>query len=68
MPCSRSDLSSPRLKEYAFFELALYAAILIVDLPAMALAGCLSVGLLIPALISLLEQHSRAASFSSRSR
>ncbi|MEZ2141506.1 hypothetical protein AAE026_04195 [Bradyrhizobium sp. DN5] len=47
-------LSSPRLKEYAFFELALYAAILIVDLPAIALAGCLSVGLLIPALISLL--------------
>ncbi|RXH39098.1 hypothetical protein XH94_20625 [Bradyrhizobium zhanjiangense] len=47
-------LSSPRLKEYAFFELALYAAILIVDLPAMALAGCLSVGLLLPALISLL--------------
>ena len=46
-------LSSPRLKEYAFFELALYAAILIVDLPAMALAACLSVGLLAPALISL---------------
>lgn len=46
-------LSSPRLKEYAFFELALYAAILVVDLPAMALAACLSVGLLAPALISL---------------
>ena len=46
-------LSSPRLKEYAFFELALYAAILVVDLPAIALAVCLSVGLLAPALISL---------------
>ena len=32
-------LSSPRLKEYAFFELALYAAILVVDLPALALAA-----------------------------
>ncbi|MCK1683003.1 hypothetical protein IVA87_27275 [Bradyrhizobium sp. 147] len=47
-------LSSPRLKEYAFFELALYAAILIVDLPALALAACLSIGLLVPALMSLL--------------
>lgn len=46
-------LSSPRLKEYAFFELALYAAILVVDLPARALAAVLTVGLLIPALISL---------------
>ncbi|WP_245452240.1 hypothetical protein [Bradyrhizobium forestalis] len=47
-------LSSPRLKEYAFFELALYAAILIVDLPAMALAAMLTVGLAFPTLISLL--------------
>ncbi|MFB6450715.1 hypothetical protein [Bradyrhizobium tunisiense] len=46
-------LSSPRLKEYAFFELALYAAILVVDLPARALAAVLTVGLLVPALISL---------------
>ncbi|WP_407118651.1 hypothetical protein [Bradyrhizobium sp. LMG 9283] len=46
-------LSSPRLKEYAFFELALYAAILVVDLPARALAAVLTVGLLIPALVSL---------------
>ncbi|OKO90748.1 hypothetical protein AC629_04050 [Bradyrhizobium sp. NAS80.1] len=46
-------LSSPRLKEYAFFELALYAAILIVDLPALALAAVLTVGLLVPALISI---------------
>jgi hypothetical protein len=43
-------LTSPRLKEYAFFELALYAAILIVDLPALALAAVLTVGLLLPAL------------------
>lgn len=47
-------LSSPRLKEYAFFELALYAAILIVDLPAMALAAVLGVGIAFPTLISLL--------------
>lgn len=47
-------LSSPRLKEYAFFELALYAAVLIVDLPAMALAAFLAAGLAFPALISLL--------------
>jgi hypothetical protein len=46
-------LTSPRLKEYAFFELALYAAILIVDLPALALAAVLTVGLLIPALIAI---------------
>lgn len=46
-------LSSPRLKEYAFFELALYAAILIVDLPALALAAVLTVGLVIPALIAI---------------
>ncbi|GMO14190.1 hypothetical protein [Bradyrhizobium sp. TM233] len=46
-------LSSPRLKEYAFFELALYAAILLVDLPATALAAALTVGLLMPSLISV---------------
>ncbi|MBB4425920.1 hypothetical protein GGD66_004481 [Bradyrhizobium sp. CIR48] len=46
-------LSSPRLKEYAFFELALYAAILLVDLPARALAAALTVGLLMPSLIFL---------------
>lgn len=46
-------LCSPRLKEYAFFELALYAAILVADLPARALAAVLTVGLLVPALISL---------------
>ncbi|MFK4381975.1 hypothetical protein [Bradyrhizobium sp. USDA 223] len=47
-------LSSPRLKEYAFFELALLAAILIVDLPPLALAASLGIGLAFPALISLL--------------
>ncbi|PSO15689.1 hypothetical protein [Bradyrhizobium sp. MOS003] len=46
-------LSSPRLKEYAFFELALYAAILLVDLSATALAAALIVGLLMPSLISI---------------
>ncbi|MHC4042699.1 hypothetical protein [Bradyrhizobium sp. 23AC] len=44
-------LSSPRLKEYAYFEPALYAAILLVDLPATALAAALTVGLLMPSLI-----------------
>lgn len=47
-------LTSPRLKEYAFFELAIYAAILVVDLPAMALGAFLTVGLAFPALISIL--------------
>nr|WP_249806793.1 hypothetical protein [Bradyrhizobium sp. 1] len=46
-------LSSPRLKEYAFFELALYAAILVVDLPAQGLAAVLGVGLIVPGLISM---------------
>ncbi|TQF34965.1 hypothetical protein UNPF46_27045 [Bradyrhizobium sp. UNPF46] len=46
-------LCSPRLKEYAFFELALYAAILVVDLPARPLAAFLGIGLIAPALISL---------------
>lgn len=47
-------LTSPRLKEYAFFELAIYAAILVVDLPAMELGAFLTVGLAFPALISIL--------------
>ncbi|WP_275200240.1 hypothetical protein [Bradyrhizobium sp. CSA207] len=46
-------LCSPRLKEYAFLELAVYAAVLIVDLPAAALAAVLSIGVAIPTLISL---------------
>jgi hypothetical protein len=46
-------LCSPRLKEYAFFELAVYAAVLIVDLPAVALAGVLTIGIAVPTLVSL---------------
>lgn len=46
-------LCSPRLKEYAFFELAVYAAVLIVDLPAVALAAVLTTGVAIPTLISI---------------
>jgi len=46
-------LCSPRLKEYAFFELALYAAILVVDLPLRPLAAFLTMGLLAPSMISL---------------
>ena len=46
-------LCSPRLKEYAFFELALYAAILVVDLPVRPLAAFLTMGLLAPSMISL---------------
>jgi hypothetical protein len=49
-------LCSPRLKEYAFFELAIYAAVLIVDLPALALGAFLVVGLLVPSLISITGQ------------
>jgi hypothetical protein len=46
-------LCAPRLKEYAFFELALYGAILIVDLPAAALAAVLTIGIAAPTLASL---------------
>lgn len=46
-------LCSPRLKEYAFFELAVYAAILIVDLPAAALAAVLTIGVAVPTLVSI---------------
>jgi len=56
-------LSSPRLKEYAFFELALYAAMLVVDLPALALAAILTVALLVPAVISMMG-HTIEGSFS----
>jgi len=35
-------LCAPRLKEYAYFELAIYAAALIVDLPATAIAAVLA--------------------------
>lgn len=46
-------LCSPRLKEYAFLELAVYAAVLIVDLPAATLAAVLSIGVAIPTVVSL---------------
>ncbi|MCP3474471.1 hypothetical protein NLM33_29570 [Bradyrhizobium sp. CCGUVB1N3] len=46
-------LCSPRLKEYAFFELAIYAAVLIVDLPAMAIVAVLTVAILIPTSVSI---------------
>ena len=46
-------LCSPRLKEYAFFELAIYAAVLIVDLPAAALAAVLTIGVAVPNLVSI---------------
>lgn len=46
-------LCSPRLKEYAFLELAVYAAVLIVDLPAAALAGVLTIGVAIPTVVSI---------------
>ncbi len=46
-------LCAPRLKEYAFFELALYAAVLVVDLPAAALAAVLTVAIVAPTLASI---------------
>ena len=46
-------LCSPRLKEYAFFESAVYAAVLIVDLPAAALAAVLTIGVAVPTLVSI---------------
>lgn len=45
-------LCAPRLKEYAFFELALYGAILIVDLPGAALVAVLTIGIAVPTLVS----------------
>ena len=46
-------LCAPRLKEYAFFDIALYAAILVVDLPAAWLAVVLAIAVGIPALASI---------------
>lgn len=43
-------ICAPRLKEYAFFELALYAAVLVVDLPAAALATVMAVAIVAPML------------------
>ncbi|WP_228748305.1 glycosyltransferase 87 family protein [Bradyrhizobium sp. BR 10289] len=47
-------LCAPRLKEYAFFELALYAAVLVVNLPAATMAAVLAIAVAIPALASIL--------------
>jgi hypothetical protein len=47
-------LCSPRLKEYAFFELAIYAAVLIVDLSPMAMMAALTAAILIPVSASML--------------
>ena len=41
-------LCAPRLKEYAFFELAIYAALLVVDLPAKTLAVIFAVTIVGP--------------------
>ncbi|WP_247526176.1 hypothetical protein [Bradyrhizobium sp. 199] len=46
-------LCAPRLKEYAFFEVALYAAVLVVGLPAVLMAAVLTVAIAIPALASV---------------
>lgn len=43
-------ICAPRLKEYAFFELALYAAVLVLDLPAAALATVMAVAIVTPML------------------
>lgn len=46
-------LCAPRLKEYAFFEVALYAAVLIVDLSAATIAAALTIAVVIPTLASI---------------
>lgn len=46
-------LCAPRLKVYAFFEAALYAAVLIVDLPAAMVAAVLTVAIAIPFVTSV---------------
>ena len=43
-------ICAPRLKVYAFFELALYAAVLMVDLPVAALATVVTVAIVSPML------------------
>jgi hypothetical protein len=43
-------LCVPRLKEYAYFELAIYAAILVVDLPAMGIAAVITASIVVPML------------------
>ena len=46
-------LCAPRLKVYAFFEAALYAAILIVDLPAVLVALVLTMAIAIPFVVAV---------------
>lgn len=46
-------LCAPRLKEYAFFEVALYAAILVAALPATMMAAVLAIAVAIPTLASV---------------
>jgi hypothetical protein len=43
-------LCAPRLKEYAYFEIAIYAAMLVVDLPAIAMATVFTAGIVVPML------------------
>ena len=45
-------LCAPRLKVYAFFEAALYAAILIADLPAVTVALVLTIAIAIPFVVA----------------
>ncbi len=46
-------LCAPRLKVYAFFEAALYAAVLIVDLPAMMVAVVLTISIAVPFVVAV---------------
>ena len=43
-------LCVPRLKEYAYFEMAIYAAMLVADLPAIGIAAVCIGGIVVPAL------------------
>jgi len=48
-------LCAPRLKEYAYFELAIYAAMLVVDLPAIGIAAVFTAAIVAPMLAT--ESH-----------
>lgn len=43
-------LCAPRLKEYAYFEIAIYAAMLVVDLPAIGMATVFTAAIVVPML------------------
>jgi hypothetical protein len=45
-------LCTPRPKEYTFFQVALYAAVLVVDLPALMMVAVLTVAVAVPSLAS----------------